>query len=103
MTRKQVNAIYRAAKENRVACPAWVFDELYRIAEYPRRMKTPGMRRKDQAGERIMEAVFSGDFKAAQRLIELYSEDEFRRGNVRRNKYLIGRPDVEIIEDLWEE
>lgn len=103
MTRKQVGVIYRAAKEDRIVCPAWIFAELYSLADNPRRKKTPGTRRKGREAQEILESVLSGRYDLAQEAVEEYAEEEYRRGNERRNKKLIGRPRVEIIEDLIEE
>lgn len=77
-SKKQIGVIYWKAKEGTLKVEKWVISELYDLADYFGYDDNRSVEQSERKVLKILESVFSGNFKKAQTLIDEYTESEFK-------------------------
>lgn len=76
-SRKQIGAIFAAAKNGELKVEKWVIGDFYNLADYYGYDDNGSVEQSERKIMNILEAVFSKDLETAQSLINDYTEKNF--------------------------
>lgn len=76
-SKKQIGVVYAAAKRGDLKVEKWYMSRLYDLADYYGHDDNRSVEFEERFILNILDAVFSGDYETAQKMIEKEEEDHY--------------------------
>lgn len=76
-TKKQINVIFKNAKEGNIKVEKWMMNRMYELADFYGADDNGSVTRSEQRIKHILDLVFDRDFETAQTKIDGFTDQEF--------------------------